>query len=290
MLLHVILLLVVCTYSIMAIRPFAVHFDIEPAFLPEWTSDPQTITNEYLDLLQSISTMKGSQLDLVVDTSISFNFMNVTRNGKTKLFYQWVLDYVDIVTMMCYRDFLDGPNGLIALSQPSVDYATQIGKKVIIGVETNNEDPAYVSFYGTNTTYLEYVLSQVNLTFKTKSGFLGVAVHDYAGYQTLSNTKSSGACTSKGLFEWQYTVASDESMRDAYFLFARSRCITTTFLESEYLITKDNHSLAEFWNISQSYGMKLQFLFGDPKWAYTSNHAYVISLVQSTKIFVEGNQ
>jgi hypothetical protein len=34
--------------------------------------------------------------------------------------------------------------------------------------------------------------------------------------------------------------------------------------------------------------MKLQFLFGDAKWAYTSNHAYVISLVQSTKKFVEG--
>lgn len=42
-----------------------------------------------------------------------------------------MLDYVDCVMLMDYRNFVTGPNGLIALAQPSVDYASQIGKKVI---------------------------------------------------------------------------------------------------------------------------------------------------------------
>jgi len=272
----------------MGARPFALHFDVEPMGLSDWFSDTQGVANQYLDLLQNISVSKGNLLDLVVDTSIGFNFQNITRSGTTKLFYQWVLDYVDIVMLMCYRNVLEGPNGILSLAKPSVDYATKIGKKVIVGVETANVDPDYITFYGMDTTYLESILGQVNATFNNQSGFLGVAVHDWTAYKNLRQTIASGDCINKGLFLWQAEVAYNVSLQDSYFSFARTHCVTTTYLESEDLINSNLQSLRDFWHVSQSYGMNMQFLFGYALWAYTYNHPYVLSLVNRTKELVEG--
>jgi hypothetical protein len=263
-----------------------VHFDIEPASLPEWSTNFTAITNEYLDLLQNISINKGPLIDLVADTSIVFNFVNVTRNGINKPLYQWVLDYVDVAMLMYYRNFYTGPNGNVDLSQPSIEYAAHIGKQAIVGVETNEEDPAEITFYGMNTTYMEYVLQEVSLAFKDESSFSGVAVEDYVGYQELDNTMASGNCINKGLFVWGYTIATNTSDRESYFEFAKSRCVTTTYLDSEYLLNNDNATLASFWNMSQSNKMSLQFLLGNAEWVYSYNHPYVLSLVQAARTFV----
>lgn len=41
-----------------------------------------------------------------------------------------VLDNVDVALFMGYRNFVSGPNGMVTLAQPSINYATSIGKKV----------------------------------------------------------------------------------------------------------------------------------------------------------------
>jgi hypothetical protein len=224
---------------------------------------------------------------LIVDTSISFNFKDVTRSGTTKPLYKWVLDYVDVAMMMSYRNFLDGPNGILALSRPSVDYATSIGKKVIVGVETSDEDPSYVTFYGLNTTYLESFLNQVTANYSGQSGFLGVAVHDWTAYQLLSNSPIPSSCNPKGFFVWQSGVATNLQTRSTYFTFATSRCVKSTYLESEYLIKNEQAALKDFWRISKENNMDLQFLYGASEWARTAQHPYVLSLVNLTRTFVE---
>lgn len=45
-----------------------------------------------------------------------------------------IVDYVDVPIMMMYRNFLDGSNGILALTLPTIDYAKSIGKKACIWV------------------------------------------------------------------------------------------------------------------------------------------------------------
>lgn len=171
-------------------KPVGLHFDVEPHQLPEWqaggASEAQ-IASEFIDLLEKLHAVtKGTGLRLSVDIPFWYDGRTLTRGGMTRPLSEWVADSVDRVVLMDYRDIADGNDGIIAQGATEVAYATNSGKQVVIGVETLCQlDPPKVTFCEEGAAVLDAQLEKVVAANKTKSGFFGIAVHDYKAYAAL---------------------------------------------------------------------------------------------------------
>lgn len=171
-------------------QPVGIHLDVEPYLLDSWDTDqPGTIT-QYLNLLLNVKNKLisgGTPLSLGVDIPFWFDGIEVTYNGATKPLNQHVQDIVDYVVVMDYRDVAEGSDGIITHGGAELQYGSDIGKPVIIGIETNDVQPAKITFFQEGEVALERELSEAKQTFSGVPSFHGFAIHDYVGYSRLSS-------------------------------------------------------------------------------------------------------
>jgi hypothetical protein len=169
-------------------KPIGLHLRIEPHTLSQWDQDQPGTIAQYLDLLNTIKqelTNRESTLILTVDVPLSFNNVETTYGEEEKPLSQHVLDIVDQATLMYYRDFAQGEDGIIAQAQDEMNYAQNIGKLVSIGVETNNVEPEMVTFFEEGEAAMERELDLVQQHYQANLAFHGFAIHDYIGYRIL---------------------------------------------------------------------------------------------------------
>ena len=172
-----------------------INIDIEPHGLPEWLQRP-TVQLQYLDMLNEMMQRKiASGQNLNVGPAIprwldkNHECTDITWNGATKNCAQHIQDITDYVSVMDYRDQVDGPSGIIEHGIGEIEYADQIGKYVLIGVETDQisatGDPAVITFQEEGGIVMEQLLAMVYKTFSSHPSFLGIAVHHYDSYRDL---------------------------------------------------------------------------------------------------------
>ncbi|MFQ5342719.1 MAG: hypothetical protein ACE5F6_14345 [Anaerolineae bacterium] len=168
-------------------QPAGLHFDVEPHTLPEWSADQNGTANQYLDLLEALAGVtQGTGLRLVVDVPFWYDDRQITRAGQTRPLSEWVIDRVDRVVLMDYRDHADPPDGIIDHAAGELAYAASAGKQVVIGVETNcGLSPEKITFCEEGAAALEAALNQTRDTYRGSLAFAGFAVHDYDGYRLL---------------------------------------------------------------------------------------------------------
>ena len=100
-----------------------------------------------------------------------------------------IIDIVDYATIMAYRDFAEGIDGIIYHSEDEVTYAASVDKKVVVGVETmgfgpdNTDNPEKITFYEEGEVYMNQELEKV-IEYYTE-GLKGVAIHYYLTYKEL---------------------------------------------------------------------------------------------------------
>ncbi len=177
-----------------------IHHDNEPYLLDGFNNPTtrQSIYKQYLDLTKKImSLIKNRGIDIVYGCDIPFwfdepdeslNFVgNARYNGVEKPVSFHLLDIVDNIGIMDYRNFAYGPDGTIAHGKDEIEYATEVGKKVYVGLETIEIEPQKITFYGKSEEYLNKVINQTIDYFKEYSGFEGMAIHYYRTYKELCN-------------------------------------------------------------------------------------------------------
>jgi hypothetical protein len=164
----------------------------------EVTYPPSTNLPGLLDLVKSIQ-----QRDIVVGLFAAFYLKDstgsratVTYAGAAKQDGAHMMDVANFIAVGTYRDHANdggaesGP-GQISLFQPWFDYAKVDGleRGLYAGAETTNVTPSYITYYGATKTAMEAELTTLSNAFSTttESVFLGVAVHDYAGWNAMSN-------------------------------------------------------------------------------------------------------
>jgi hypothetical protein len=181
-----------------------INTDFEPHGLPDWSNSKisPTVPQQWLDNMYAMMRRKaaaGQNLNIgpaMPRQFISDNICsNVNWNGTTEACYQHTQDITDYVTEMDYRTVATGTDSIVYWGQNCVNYATQIGKPCMLGVETSDinasGDPAKISFYTDGETYLENTLSQVYSSFTSSPGFLGMAIHHYDAYRILPTIQNS---------------------------------------------------------------------------------------------------
>lgn len=171
----------------------AVHFDVEPHGVPEWHADVwdannEALVNDFVDLLEKLRTVtKGSGVDLTVDIPFWYDGTHqITRAGKRRPAMEYVIDTVDVTTLMDYRDVAEGPDGIVANADAELTYASSVAKRVVIGLETLclPKTPA-VSFCEEGSAVLEKELSAAAAKFASKTAFSGFAIHHYVSWSAL---------------------------------------------------------------------------------------------------------
>lgn len=169
-----------------------IHTDIEPYLLTRaWTEHPAQLLGGLLDLHAKIAdlTVPHRPLQLGADAPFWFDddaSYTIEWRGRVLPPSHHLLDVTDYVTVLAYRNYADGTEGVIQLSQREVDYAQQIGKQVVIGQETQADlFPAYITYGGTSAGYFWGELAKLVRMFHGRPSFWGIAVHHYESFRSL---------------------------------------------------------------------------------------------------------
>ncbi|GFZ82619.1 hypothetical protein GCM10008018_30550 [Paenibacillus marchantiophytorum] len=168
-----------------------IHHDNEPYTLSDWGTNKQMLGADYLELARK-SKQKlidaGTNMTYSGDIPFWYETVSVTYNGVNKEMYKHILDEMDYVAIMDYRDYAEGSDGIIANAQNEINYAASVGKKVIIGVETYDVpgDPSFVTFYQEGENYMNQELAKVQSYYSGSTGYAGYAIHYYTTYRTMT--------------------------------------------------------------------------------------------------------
>ena len=135
-----------------------IHLDNEPYQLLGFDGSARgQILLEYLELNRKVVQLLQSQshkLEFGVDIPFWWdaNAENgqpcclVDFNGTRKTAMQHTLDLVDNAGVMAYRNVAGGMDGIVNHAQGEVAYASSTGRKVFVGVETIEPEPAHATF------------------------------------------------------------------------------------------------------------------------------------------------
>lgn len=169
-----------------------IHSDVEVYLLSKsWNERPAELLGGYLDLHVKMANRIHEDPGLVFGVDVPFWFdddpsYRILWRGVVRPPSHHVMDVVDGVTIMAYRNFADGPDGTIQLVSLEMDYGDKVGKRVTVGQETQEDlFPAYVTFGGTSCAALEGELKKVEAAFAKRPSYNGVAIHHYESYRQL---------------------------------------------------------------------------------------------------------
>lgn len=156
-----------------------IHLDIEPYLTPGWnTSYEKTVLAYQTRIIEAKNQTNKLRIPLEADMPFWFDEMPYhNKLGKGSL-SEWMIDQVDQITIMAYRDQAEGPNGIIELIKNEMKYAKNKGKTLSIGVETGESAEAnYVSFYEEGHEYMIEQLEKVHASYAEYSSLGGFSIH-----------------------------------------------------------------------------------------------------------------
>ncbi len=181
-----------------------IHHDNEPYTLPEWTENAAQLGIDYLELAEkSVELTSQNGLTYAVDIPFWYDEATETNHivyrGKAKSLNKHIIDIVDYVGVMAYRDTALGTDSITYHTDDEVQYAAFAGKDVVVGVETYDvpdyeANPPKVTFYQEGEGYMNQEIAKViryfcngqkQLDYRPAPGFKGMAVHYYTTYKDL---------------------------------------------------------------------------------------------------------
>jgi len=135
-----------------------IHLDNEPYQLLGFDGPSRgEILREYLELNEKVATLLHNEahgLAFGVDIPFWWDATGdrehpcclVKFNGVSKNAARQIIDLVDNVGIMAYRNFAGGLDGIVNHAQGEVDYAGEKGKQAFVAVETYRSPPINVTF------------------------------------------------------------------------------------------------------------------------------------------------
>ncbi|MFJ3388637.1 amidase [Lysinibacillus sp. NPDC086135] len=157
-----------------------VHLDVEPYLNSGWSSNQAKTIESYQALL---TRAKGDtdRLLLPLEVDMPFWFDEITY--KNQLLADWVIDQVESVSIMAYRD---AAKDIINIVEHEINYAKKVKKSIVIGVETGATDEGNtITFYDDGEAYMNKQLAQVHQYYANKKSYNGFAIHDVDSWMNM---------------------------------------------------------------------------------------------------------
>ncbi|OEH94298.1 hypothetical protein [Bacillus solimangrovi] len=132
-------------YNRTSSSPFAgVIFDVEPYLLEGWDEEQTLIVSQFMALFDQL---QEDNADLQLKWTIPFWFDRVEATP-TQTLAEYMIERADEISVMAYRDELNGHDGLLAHINEEIKWAEQYKTPLAIIIETRQADNEKVSFYG----------------------------------------------------------------------------------------------------------------------------------------------
>jgi hypothetical protein len=159
------------------------HLDVEPWVRADWDSNQAGVVAAYLAVLRQVEAATPLRLE----ADVAFWLWQVpSASGPLDAA---VLDIVDAITVMSYRNFPTGPNSITDIGAHELATAAAKGRPCRLAVETNDLGSDAVSkmqtFYGSTQRRLANALATVDSVEAGVTSYAGVAVEDQAGWVRL---------------------------------------------------------------------------------------------------------
>jgi hypothetical protein len=159
------------------------HLDIEPAGeLPDFTA---SVVERFVAVVRAVAEARPAGWPLELDVRFWYPAVPAGDGDLTSA----LVDLVDAVTVLSYRNRTAGPDGSIALAQPTVAIAAAAGKSVRVGQETKFVGTAphehKQTFHGHRHVDLETAMIRIDAAFAGLNTYTGTAVHDWHWYRQL---------------------------------------------------------------------------------------------------------
>lgn len=167
-----------------------IHLDIEPYNIKaEWESDQrQVVIDGWLASMDHFISLTNKMKSIETGADLPFwlDEIPVSSQQGSPSIAQWMIEKLDHVTLMAYRDQAHGDGGILDAVMKEIEIANELNKKVIIGVETNQREETYTTFYDKGLGYKQEQLLLVEKKLLSHPSYHGIAVHDYVGWTQLS--------------------------------------------------------------------------------------------------------
>ena len=180
-----------------------IQYDIEPYGLVGWSSNESTYWSTFMTLLTNcqskISTYNANNSPAIYFEEAIPRWYDSDADPITSS--DQIQSIIDSVAIM---DYVNDSTSIINGASGEISYGDSHGKKVVIGVETQNITPATSTFYGLGNYAMEIQLATVNNTFSSHSSYQGIAIHQYNSYRNLFNPSTTSF---QGGFIWDFDSA-----------------------------------------------------------------------------------
>lgn len=168
-----------------------ISLDIEPYTLACYADNAGSIGYQFLRVLEASANLisdRGGELEL--DAAVPFWYASGGRTIEyhdiRKPLSHHILDLVDSITIMAYRDRADAQ---IELSMNDMDYAAKVGKKAYVGAETMPPDgeriPENITYNNERISVMNAQLKAISQFYSDHQGFGGIAIHAYEPFKEM---------------------------------------------------------------------------------------------------------
>lgn len=180
------------------------HFDIEPHALPAWktASDEQkcTLLTQFVEVnVAAAELLRARAPGVIFGTDIVFWLDKLNDNGTpaypvtfrsaTKDAAKHLLDVVDNVGIMSYRDTAEGSNGIISIVEKTIVYADTAKGRAFIGVKMADIGEKIETFFGRTEQEMDAEVLKVEKAYATHRGYAGIAYFMYEAYKAMPQMK-----------------------------------------------------------------------------------------------------
>ena len=177
-----------------------VHLDIEPHGLQQWKkvdlAQKCHLLSQFVEVnIKTATRVHAVAPRLIYGADIVFWLDKtsadgqaaypVTFHGVTKDAAKHLLDVVDHVAIMSYRNTAEGRNGIIELVAKTIEYADTCKAKAFVGVKMADVGPRMESFYGQSEAQMMTALQPVDESFRLRPGYAGLAFFMYEAFKTM---------------------------------------------------------------------------------------------------------
>ncbi len=156
--------------------------DVEPWALPRWEDEDRQaeIIANYLEGLAAVS----GRTHLPINAAVPFWFDGVDQLDGTTLI-ESVMQHVDAVTVLAYRDAAAGPDGIVDIARGELAYGAANDVAVMVAVETAEVSPTKITFAEEGRSAMFDELEVVEEAFAGEAAFAGLAVHDHVNFTAI---------------------------------------------------------------------------------------------------------
>ncbi|MDT0123224.1 hypothetical protein Q9R46_11270 [Paenibacillus sp. RRE4] len=157
-----------------------IHLDIEPYTLPEWEANRNTLLTEWASNIAYFQkeTKKDSNLETSADLAVWLDTYPLP--GKDISVTEFMIDTLDHVSLMAFRNSAEGSNGIAAVVSQEMEIADRLGKRLLISVEMKeNFEGTHISFHEKGAEEMESQLIKLPDLLSKYKAYQGNLVHAY---------------------------------------------------------------------------------------------------------------